>query len=146
MSERTGIAIQLQAADGQSYIGHADDDDPEQLRQLFAAGPRSVALDQSSDTEGHASSAELILDVEGHAVALRLPTPADAAAVRRAFALGIVSASIVIGGVGAAAVATGALTPADQPAVQAPVGPVIDAPNRSTDTNPLHLPRPIERD
>ena len=51
------------------------------------------------DTEGHALAAdEIFVDVEGHAMTLRLPHAADAAALKRALAVGALTATVGIGG------------------------------------------------
>ena len=144
MGERTSasVALQIQGSD-QVILAQPEPKDEGRLRDLLGAGAKSVVLNHSYDTEGHAAADTIVLDVEGHAVALRLPNTADAAAVRRAFAMGVVTASLVIGGAAAAAAGADALASAQQ--AQAPA-PAADAEQPAGGGSPLHLPRPIDRE
>ena len=144
MGERMSAALALHIGQGQETIwATVEPGDEDRLKKLIGERQVNVSLDESADTEGHAASDELFLDVEGHAVAVRLPTAADAAAVRRAFALGVVTASLVVGA--AAAAVAGANMIGAQPA-EAPPAPAVQADAPSSDTHPLHRPVDIQRE
>ncbi|HUG48639.1 MAG TPA: hypothetical protein VMP67_09520 [Candidatus Limnocylindria bacterium] len=99
--QSTVVALQI---DGLERIVYAQPrpEDFERLRELLGGGPIAVQLDDTDDTEGHAALDDIVLDVEGHAFALRMPTAADAAALRKGFAMGAVTATLVIAGTAAA--------------------------------------------
>jgi len=103
--QAAAIALRVEGVD-QIMLAESRPEDEQQLAQLLGGGPIAVALSEEDDTEGHAGTTDIVLDVEGHAIAVRLPTVADAAALRRGFAMGAVTASLVIAG--AAAAVTGA--------------------------------------
>jgi hypothetical protein len=96
---------------------------PEDQERLSGIDREIVFLTASGDydTSGHAISDELELDVEGHAITLRLPTPADADALRKALLIGAVSATIVAAG--AIASLQGSPAPITSQA-QAPAAPI----------------------
>lgn len=143
MSEQTGamIALNIQAG-GQTLWAQPRPDDEGRLKELLGERQVTISLDESGDTQGHMASNEVTLDVEGHAIAVRFPTAADAATVRRAFALGVVTASLVMGGAAAAVAGAGLI--ASQAA--APAVPAAEAQEPSSDTHPLHRPAPIQRE
>jgi len=94
------LAITL--ADGQTVYAEPG---PEDQGWLAGRGRDDVSLELAGgdgDVEGHGLGADIVVDVEGHAMTLRLPNAADAAALRRALALGAVTATLV----GAGAVAS----------------------------------------
>lgn len=98
MSQQTVSALAIQLDDGRTIIGTPGPEDQDRLAQF---GDRPVTLSASAtdaDTHGHSFPSEVTLDVEGHAVTLRLPTPADAEALRKALAVGLVTATIVAAG------------------------------------------------
>src|SRR3990172_7270021 len=70
-------------------------EDQSQLAELFGERPQIQLRETEGDLEGHAISAEVLVEVEGHAMTLRLPNAADAAALRRALAVGAVTATLV---------------------------------------------------
>jgi hypothetical protein len=112
--EKLQLAITL--SDGQTFSAELRPEDERRLAELL--GDRTtIQLASNDDLEGHAISGEVFADVEGHAMALRLPRPADAAALRRALAVGAVTATIV-----GAGVIAGLQTPAQTttPAVEVP--------------------------
>lgn len=85
--------------DGRTIAAQPRPEDRETLERLLA-GDTDVTIRQSDkDTEGHGLAGdEILVDVEGHAMTLRLPAAADAAALRRALAVGALTASVAIGG------------------------------------------------
>jgi hypothetical protein len=97
MSQELDRALAIQLDDGRVVVATPKPEDQERLAKLdkdivflTAAG--------DYDTAGHGYGDLLELDVEGHAITLRLPSPADAEAVRRAVAVGAVTATIVAAG------------------------------------------------
>src|SRR5262245_32336510 len=109
MMEQLQLAIAL--GDGQTLQAQPRPEDERRLAEVL--GDRSAiefASNDADDIEGHAISGDVTVDVEGHAITIRLPNGGDAAALRRALAVGAVTATIV----GAGAIA------AWQPPVAAP--------------------------
>jgi hypothetical protein len=142
MDQQQGAAVALRIEEtGQIVWADLDPKYLAQLEELMGGEPIAVSLAEDDDTEGHIASPEVILDVEGHAIALRLPTGADAAALRRGFAAGVVTASIVVGGAAAALTGSGML--AAQQAAAEPAAPVV-VPAEAPDTQraPYILNRP----
>jgi hypothetical protein len=89
--------LEIRLDDGRSIVARPRPEDQDLLRQ---AG-REVTLELGSsdfDTSAHGLSSDLTIDVEGHAMTLRLPTPADAEALRRMLMVGAISATIVAAG------------------------------------------------
>jgi hypothetical protein len=98
MSQEFGGALAITLNDGRTIVATPRPEDQGRIAEL-ADGPFAIRPDSSgSDTSGHAISDELTVDVEGHAMTLRLPTPADAEALRKALAVGVVTATIVAAG------------------------------------------------
>lgn len=112
------LGIRLEGSD-ETFWAQPRPEDQERIKELLRGGSATVSLvGDAQDLEGHAQSAEVTLDVEGHALTLRLPSPADAAELRRRLAVGAVAATIVVAG--AAAALQGA---SNASSVQAPAGP-----------------------
>ncbi|MEA2676335.1 MAG: hypothetical protein QOJ81_476 [Chloroflexota bacterium] len=89
--------LEIQLADGRIIIGRPRPEDQPWLAGLGSDATITLgASDQ--DTTGHATSADVELDVSGHAMVLRLPTPADAEALRKLLMVGAMSATIVAAG------------------------------------------------
>lgn len=123
MAQELALAIEL--ADGRTIVGQPGPEDQDRLANA-TSGPLTIQLgDSGSDTEGHQASNELLLDVEGHAMTLRLPTSADAATIRSALVAGTLTATVV------AAAAFAALQgQANQPVPAAlPAQNTVTAPN-----------------
>ena len=127
MSEDRDKALAIQLDDGRVVVATPKPEDQERLRRI---DQDIVLLTVSGDfdTYGHAYGDEIELDVEGHAITLRLPTPGDAEAVRKALALGAVTATIVAAGAIAALnnqapAAPQPMAPAQAPAVRAVPAP-----------------------
>lgn len=98
MSQEPGNALAIQLPDGRTVIATPGPEDQGRLAQI-GDGPVTLSAGATqADTYGHSYSNELNLDVEGHAITLRLPTPADAEALRKALAIGLVTATIVAAG------------------------------------------------
>lgn len=98
MAQEFGGALAITLNDGRKIVATPRPEDQGRLAEL-ADGPFAIRPDQSgSDTYGHGISDELTVDVEGHAMTLRLPTPADAEALRKALMVGVVTATIVAAG------------------------------------------------
>jgi hypothetical protein len=89
--------LQIQLKDGRILIGTPGPEDQPWLRSL-GADTRIELGASGSDTSGHGLSADIEVDVEGHAMTLRLPTPADAEALRRLLMVSAMSATIVAAG------------------------------------------------
>jgi hypothetical protein len=130
MSEERDRALAIQLDDGRVVVATPKPEDQDRLAKLdkdivflTAAG--------NYDTSGHGYGDLVELDVEGHAITLRLPTPADAEAVRKALALGAVTATIVAAG--AIAALQGPQVPPQAVPQAAPAAPAVDiAPSRAT--------------
>lgn len=116
------LALEL---DGRNITAQPRPEDQDRLVGLLA-GRQSVALaesDAEADTTGHALATDVTVDVEGHALTLRLPSQADAEALRRALAVGAVTATLVAAGAIAAMQGAGAPTQDQVVAPGAPVAP-----------------------
>jgi hypothetical protein len=85
--------------EGRTYVAEPRPEDQQTLEQLLSRGEDITISQTDGDTEGHVLAAdEISLDVEGHAMTLRLPAAGDAAALRRALAVGTLTATVAIGG------------------------------------------------
>lgn len=94
MNER---ALAITIGDTQTLYAAPDPQDQDQITELFGDG--SIELREAEgDVAGHALSTDVLVDVEGHAITLRLPTPADAEALRKALMVGAVTATLVAAG------------------------------------------------
>ena len=85
----------ISIGDSQTIYATPGPQDQDQLTELFGNSPTVEVRAAEGDTEGHGLSADITVDVEGHAIALRLPTPADAEALRKALMVGAVTATLV---------------------------------------------------
>ena len=85
--------------DGRTIVARTSPEDEGPLATLLGDRKSITLRPSESDTEGHLLFNEVAIDVEGHAMTLRLPTAADAAAVRRMLAVGALTATIAVGGV-----------------------------------------------
>lgn len=89
--------LQIQLQDGRILVGTPGPEDQPWLRTL--GSKTTIELTPSGDdTTGHGLSTEIEVDVAGHAMTLRLPTPADAEALRRLLMVSAMSATIVAAG------------------------------------------------
>lgn len=99
------------SVDGRTILAQPRPEDQATLDELLRRGESFKLNQPEGDTEGHVLAAdEIYVDVEGHAMTLRLPHAADAAALKRALAVGALTATVGIGGfVAGQAVSAGAL-------------------------------------
>jgi hypothetical protein len=85
--------------DGRTIVARPRPEDQATLEELLNRGENATLRLSTADTEGHVFAAdELGVDVEGHAMTLRLPNAGDAAALRRALAISALTASVAVGG------------------------------------------------
>ena len=89
------LGLTIATIDGQTLYAEPRPEDRGQLAELLGDRSSIEFAASDDDVEGHAISGDIVVDVEGHAMVLRLPRPADAAALRRALAIGAVTATIV---------------------------------------------------
>ena len=123
MSQEREKALAIQLDDGRVVVATPKPEDQERLAKLDKEIVFLTVRD-GYDVAGHGYGDLLELDVEGHAITLRLPSPSDAEAVRRALAVGAVTATIVAAGAIAALQGTQAPAmplPAAPPAVTQPM-------------------------
>jgi hypothetical protein len=111
MSQERDRALAIQLDDGRVVVATPRPEDQDRLSKL---DQEVVLLTASAsgdyDTAGHGYGDMIELDVEGHAITLRLPSPADAEQLRRAVAVGAVTATIIAAGAIAALQGTQAPT------------------------------------
>ena len=122
MSQESSGALAIKLDDGRTVIATPRPEDQGWLEQLGADTVTVSAGSAELDTYGHGISDELTIDVEGHALTLRLPTPADAEALRKALAVGVVSATIIAAGA-IAAMQGGPTASSTQTTVEQPAAP-----------------------
>jgi hypothetical protein len=91
----SSFAIQLD--DGRVVVGTPKPEDQGRLGDLDL-GDEIELSGSDLDTSGHAMAEDVLVDVEGHAMTLRLPTAGDAEALRKALAIGAVTATLVAAG------------------------------------------------
>lgn len=91
--EKMRLAISLD--DGRTIEAEPRPEDAPHFAELTATRSAVQLTGGNSDVEGHAQSTDVALDVEGHAMVLRLPNAGDATALRRALAVGAVTATLV---------------------------------------------------
>ena len=85
--------------EGRTYVAEPRPEDQQTIEQLLSRGEDITLSQADGDTEGHVLAAdEIFVDVEGHAMTLRLPAAGDAAALRRALAVGTLTATVAIAG------------------------------------------------
>src|SRR6476661_10633309 len=96
MGEQTTFQFSI---DGRTIAAQPRPEDQSTLDELLRRGANVTVSQSDKDTEGHGLTGdEIEVDVEGHAMTLRLPTTGDAAALRRALAVGALTATVAIGG------------------------------------------------
>jgi len=95
--EKLQLAITL--ADGHTLHVEPRPEDERLLAKLLGDGSSIEFGAGDDDLEGHAMSNEVLVDVEGHALVVRLPDARDAAVLRRALAVATVTATLVGAGV-----------------------------------------------
>jgi hypothetical protein len=141
MSQAFEYSIAIPLSDGRTVIAAPRPEDKDRL-ELMGQQTLTIGPSVDYDTAGHGFGSDVMVDVEGHAMTLRLPTPADAEALRRALAAGAITATIVAAGVIAsmqgntgapAAPAAGA-----DPAVSRPATTQVFQPGFLTEDAELH--------
>ena len=143
-SSQSSYELFIVLADGRTVVGAVAGGE----EWLSGVADRSfeVRRDTSWTTVGHAQPTFVPIDVEGHVIVLRLPTAADAEALRRALAIGALTATLAASGiVGLKA------TPSVAPATPARDAVVLDVgrldtrpyPVVSTASTVMQLPVPI---
>ncbi|MEP7159123.1 MAG: hypothetical protein ABI797_06825 [Chloroflexota bacterium] len=97
MSDERTRAIAITFNDGRVVVAAPK---PEDQDRLSGIAQETVVLTSGDDfdTAGHGPSTDITLDVEGHAMTLRMPSQADAETLRRLLMVGAVSATIVAAG------------------------------------------------
>jgi hypothetical protein len=118
-NERAVTQMEFQISlEGRTIVAQPRPEDQDTLDELLGSG-KDVTLGQADgDTEGHTLAAnEITVDVEGHAMTLRLPHAGDAAALKRALAVGTLTATVAIGGFVAGSMAAQPAAPLTAPAV-----------------------------
>ena len=94
----SSLTVELTLNDGRIIVATPRPEDQDLLKTWT---DRDIALTSGpddSDTSGHGLSEDITLDVEGHAMTLRLPNSTDVDALKKALAVGAVSATIVAAG------------------------------------------------
>lgn len=96
-SRQTEFELSIVLADGSTVVGAVAGGE-EWLSEL-AERPFEIRRDTTWTTVGHAQPTFVPIDVEGHLIVLRLPTAADADALRRALAIGALTATLTATGI-----------------------------------------------
>jgi hypothetical protein len=130
----SNLTIEIALADGRTILATPL---PEDQDLFWSWGEREVTLTENadeSDTSGHklGTTSDITLDVEGHAMTLRLPNTTDVDSLKKALAVGAVSATIV---------AAGAIA-AMQGSQAAPAIPTTVHPVPIQGAAPVNQPRP----
>jgi len=139
----SSLTLEIQLEDGRTIVATPRPEDQDLLRGWQ---DRDIAVTDrydDADTSGHefAATPDITLDVEGHAMTLRLPSSVDVETLKKALALGAVSATIVAAGAVAAL-----QNPASDAAVPiAPAAP-ITAPAQDINVSQFREERLAERD
>jgi len=98
MNSQAMTELQI-SIDGRTITAQPRPEDQATLAELLQRGATVKVEQADADTEGHSLAGnEIAVDVEGHAMTLRLPNSGDAAAIRRVLAVGALTASVAVGG------------------------------------------------
>jgi hypothetical protein len=97
MMEQIDRALEFRLEDGRTIVGRPAPEDQDKLTPIGSVARIAIAA-YDDDTEGHAISSDVTVDVEGHAITLRLPNPADAATLRKMLVAGALTATVVTAG------------------------------------------------
>jgi hypothetical protein len=96
MSVQSGAEIQFNV-DGRLIVARPRPEDKDVLALLLGDGQKVTVSAASTDTEGHAlASSDIAIDVEGHAMVLRLPNAGDAETLRRALGVAALTATVAV--------------------------------------------------
>jgi hypothetical protein len=123
MSQATDLVFSIPLDDGRTISATPVAGEFAEMPALEGRQATLRPTDSDSDTSGHAAAIDVAVDVEGHAMVLRMPTTADAAALRKALAVGVVTATILAAGAVAATQQhpASSTTSVDQPSVEQPI-------------------------
>ena len=96
----SSLTIEIVLADGRTILATPLPEDQDLLQSWSDRDVTLTDTSEDSDTSGHklAATPDITLDVEGHAMTLRLPNTTDVDALKKALAVGAVSATIVAAG------------------------------------------------
>ncbi len=98
MAQVYEYSIAIPLGDGRQLIAAPRPEDKDRLELVADQTLRISSPSSEFDTAAHGLSGDVVVDVEGHAMTLRLPTAADAETLRRALAAGAITATIVAAG------------------------------------------------
>jgi hypothetical protein len=114
--------------DGRLIVARPRPEDKDALAQLLGSGQNIKVKAASGDTEGHVlASSDIAVDVEGHAMILRLPNSGDAETIRRALGVAALTATVAVAGFTAGTWQTHTTVPAQPPAIVVPAVPFSHA-------------------
>jgi hypothetical protein len=91
--EKVTLAITLH--DGQTIHAELRPEDEQRLTERFIDGSTIQLTATDDDLQGHAFAGSVLVNVLDHAIPLRLPNAADAAALQRSLAVGALTATLV---------------------------------------------------
>ncbi len=95
MSQAADLYLSIPLEDGRTVTATVVAGDSAEMSDLASGQATLRPTDSDRDTGGHAASIDVAVDVEGHAMTLRLPTLADAESLRRALVVGAITATII---------------------------------------------------
>lgn len=98
MFQATDLVLSIPLEDGRTITATPVAGEFAEMPELEGRQATLKPTDSDRDTSGHSASIDVAVDVEGHAMVLRLPTTADAEALRKALAVGLVTATILAAG------------------------------------------------
>jgi hypothetical protein len=122
MATTAKTALEIELDDRRVIVGRPRPEDEDRMFALIGSYDTVNFSLEEDDVSGHATSNDVTIDLEGHAFTLRLPTSADAEALRKALMIGAMSATVVAAGAIAATQAPAApasVVPIDKPAAPA---------------------------
>ena len=111
--------LEIRLDDGRAIVARPRPEDQNFLRQAGREAKLEL-VESEYDTAAHGLTADLTIDVEGHAMTLRLPTPADAETLRRMLMVSAITATIVAAGAIASLQGSASSTTSPQSIVVAP--------------------------
>jgi hypothetical protein len=127
MSVQSGAEIQFNV-DGRLIVARPRPEDKDVLEQLLGDGQKVKVSAPTADTEGHTlASNDIAIDVEGHAMVLRLPNAGDAEILRRALGVAALTATVAVASFTAGTWQTHTAVPAQPPAIVVPAVPSSQA-------------------
>lgn len=95
MATKANTTLEIELDDRRLIAGRPRPEDEDRMFALIGAYETvNFSLDED-DVSGHAMTNDVGIDLEGHAFTLRLPTPAQAEALRQALTIGDMSATVI---------------------------------------------------